>query len=106
MVQVIRKHDKCHMITTGLMLIEIGEPDEAAGFPPSAIASELDFLSVHTYLEKNRLGTWIGMLNRCNVGKPVVIEEAFPLKCDVKELATFIEQSAGSDSIEGKRHRN
>ena len=49
---------------------------------------------------------WIDTLNRCNVGKPVVIEEAFPLKCDVKELATFIEQSAGSDSIEGKRHRN
>ena len=94
------------MITTGLMLIEIGEPDEAAGFPPSAIAPELDFLSVHIYPGKNRLGTWIDTLNRCNVGKPVVIEEAFPLKCDVKELATFIEQSAGSDSIEGKRRRN
>ena len=105
MVQVVRKHDKCHMITTGLMLIEIGKPDVAA-YPPSAIASDLDFLSVHTYLEKNRLGMWIDTLNRCNVGKPVVIEEAFPLKCDVKELATFIEQSAGSDSIEGKRHRN
>ena len=87
-------------------MIEIGEPDEAAGFPPSAIAPELDFLSVHTYLEKHRLGTWIDTLNRCNVGKPVVIEEAFPLKCDVKELATFIEQPAGSDSIEGKRRRN
>ena len=87
-------------------MIEIGKPEEAAGFPPSAIAPELDFLSVHIYPEKNRLGTWIDTLNRCNVGKPVVIEEAFPLKCDVKELATFIEQSAGSDSIEGKRRRN
>ena len=36
-------------------MIEIGEPDEAAGFPPSAIASELDFLSVHIYLEKTDL---------------------------------------------------
>ena len=94
--KAIRKHDKRHLVTMGLVLIEIGKPEEAAGFPPSKIAPALDFVSVHMYPEKGMLGTGIDTLTRCKVGKPVVIEEIFPLKCDLKELGTFIERSRGS----------
>ncbi len=94
MVQAIRKHDKRHLVTVGLVSIAIsGRPEEEAGFLPSIIAPELDFLSVHVYPASGKLDLEIDTLKRYNVGKPVVIEEMFPLRCNVKELGMFIERS-------------
>ena len=93
MAQAIRRHDKRRLITIGLILIELGKPEEASGFAPSAIAPELGFLCVHVYPESGKIEAALDLLKRCDVGKPLVIEETFPLRCDRKTLEEFIKRS-------------
>ncbi len=78
----IRKHDRQHLITVGLWLW--------SGFTPSAVAPSLDFLSVHIYPVSGKLGAAMAELRAYAVGKPVVIEETFPLSCSGEELETFL----------------
>jgi hypothetical protein len=58
------------------------------------IAGDLDFMAVHIYPEKANLDDAIETLKGfAAVGKPVVIEEIFPLKCDLDDLSHFIDES-------------
>ena len=91
----IRKHDRRHPITVGLVPWSLDRPGLTSGFVPARIAPELDFLSVHIYPERGKLREALATLKGFSVGKPVVIEETFPLKCGPAELAKFIEQSRG-----------
>lgn len=94
MVESIRKYDHRHLITIGLIMIEIGLPENASGFGPMQAFSSLDFISLHIYPEVNKLDQWADVFERCRqTGKPVVIEEIFPLKCDIKTLENFIERT-------------
>jgi hypothetical protein len=96
MVEAIRKYDRRHLVTLGIVPIELGRPEDASGFAPAKIASELDFISIHIYPENGKFSVWTDTLQRCRqTGKPVVIEETFPCKCDEKTLGTFIEQTRG-----------
>ena len=96
MVDAIRKYDHRHLITIGLVMIELGLPENAAGFGPPQVGSELDFISVHLYPEVGKFGQWTDVIERsAQISKPVVIEEIFPLKCDAKALETFIGRTRG-----------
>src|SRR5690606_6639242 len=65
-----------------------------SGFVPEKIADELDFIAVHIYPEKEKVDAAIETLQGfAAVGKPVLIEEIFPLKCGIKELEQFIDRS-------------
>ena len=55
----------------------------------------MDFLCVHLYPESSRPGEAIETLKGFSVGKPVLIEEMFPLSCSAAELDRFIDQSRG-----------
>jgi hypothetical protein len=69
-------------------------PGLSSGFVPARIANELDFLAVHLYPEKGKVDEAIETLKGfAAVGKPVVIEETFTLKCGADELGQFIDQS-------------
>ncbi|MGF1580523.1 MAG: cellulase family glycosylhydrolase [Gemmataceae bacterium] len=93
LVTSIRKHDKEHLITVGLVPWSLDRPGLTSGFTPEKISGELDFLSVHIYPEKGKIDEAIQTLRGFVVGKPVVIEEIFPLRCSSEELATFIKRS-------------
>jgi hypothetical protein len=93
LAQAIRKHDKRHLITVGLVPWSLDRPGLSSGFIPERIAGELDFISVHIYPEKAKLDEAIDTLKGFAVGKPVVIEEMFPLRCSADELGQFIDQS-------------
>lgn len=95
MTQAIRKHDQRHMITVGLLWVEYARPEDEAGFPPSKIAPEVDFLAVHVYPERGKIDVALNTLKRYKAGKPTVIEETFPLKCSVMEMETFLNSSRG-----------
>ena len=96
MVQAIRKYDQRHLITIGLVMVAVGKPEEAAGFGPAKIGSELDFISVHFYPQAGSFGQWTDVLERCGwTGKPVVIEEIFPMNCSAEALGNFIERTRG-----------
>jgi hypothetical protein len=53
---------------------------------PEKIVHELDFISVHIYPEKDKLAEAMETLAGFSVGKPLVIEETFPLKCSMDDL--------------------
>ena len=71
----------------------LDRPGLTSGFMPAKIAGELDFLCVHLYPEQGKLDEALQKLAGFSVGKPVVIEETFPLKCGMDEFAQFIQRS-------------
>lgn len=92
----IRDEDPDRLITVGVIpwvfVFGGGKPlfhGEVAG-------KQLDFVAVHFYPETENVDAAVKALAAYNVGKPLIIEEMFPLKCSPDELAEFIRQSASS----------
>ena len=94
----IRRRDPRHLITVGLVDWSLDRPGLTSGFVPEKIAKHLDFVSVHIYPERGKIEPALTTLASFAVGKPVVIEETFPLKCSADELERFIEASRRSAS--------
>lgn len=86
----VRSADRRHLVTAGLVDWSLDRPGLTSGFVPSAIAPELDFLCVHLYPESGKMAEAAATLKGFAVGKPVVVEETFPLKCAPKALDEFI----------------
>jgi hypothetical protein len=93
LVAAIRKHDRRHLITVGLLPNSLETPVSISGFVPGKVAGDLDFISVHIYPKTGHLEEDLRLLRGFRIGKPVVIEETFPLTCTPKELGQFIERS-------------
>ncbi|MCX7045937.1 MAG: cellulase family glycosylhydrolase [Candidatus Sumerlaeota bacterium] len=89
----IRKHDQRTLITVGLVDWSLDRPGLRSGFIPDKIAPGLDFLCVHLYPKKDEAAKDMETLKGFAVGKPVVIEETFFLKCSMKEFEDFIQSS-------------
>jgi len=94
LVRAVRTHDERHLITVGLVPWSLDRPGLTSGFEPDKIAPQLDFIAMHLYPEAGKLDEALETLKGFAVaGKPVVIEEIFPLKCGVEEMGEFIERS-------------
>lgn len=91
----IRKHDPQTLITVGLVDWSLDRPGLRSGFVPERVAAGLDFVSVHLYPESGKVPEALATLRGFAVGKPVVIEETFPLRASMGEFAQFIEGSRG-----------
>ena len=89
----VRKHDGKHLVTVGLVDWSLDRPGLTSGFVPKAIVGELDFVCVHRYPDRNKSAEAMETLKGFDVGKPVVIEETFPLKCPIEELARFLDEA-------------
>jgi hypothetical protein len=90
MRSAIRKHDKRHLVTVGLLPWSLDKPGITSGFEPKIVAPEVDFLCVHIYPKSAKVQESLDLLKGFAVGKPVVIEEIFPMNCSVKELREFL----------------
>ncbi|QDV56291.1 cellulase family glycosylhydrolase [Rosistilla oblonga] len=94
MVDAIREQDELHMITVGVIpwvfVFGGGKPL----FYSSEVGERLDFVSVHFYPEKGQVEEAITALRAYDIGKPLVVEEMFPMKCSVAELEEFVSQSS------------
>jgi hypothetical protein len=94
MVDAIRRHDDRHMITVGVIpwvfVFGGGKPL----FYAPRIARKLDFVAVHFYPEKGQVDKALEALKAYEVGKPLIIEEMFPLKCSAEELVEFVNRSS------------
>ncbi len=97
LVTAVRKSDKRHLVTVGLVDWSLDRKGLTSGFDPVKVTGKLDFVSVHLYPETGKLGEAKTTLKGFAVGKPVVVEETFPLKCSPKELEEFITLS-GEDA--------
>ncbi len=91
----IREHDGRHMITMGVIPWAHVFPKAKPLFYSEEAGEKLDFVSVHFYPNKGEVAKALKALSVYDVGKPLVVEEIFPLKCGTEELDDFIEGSRG-----------
>jgi len=84
MVATIRKHDRTHLITMGML-----------PFPGAykAAAEQLDFVSPHLYPKTGKVDDEIKLLKQFDCGKPIVIGETFPLSCGADDERDFLLKS-------------
>lgn len=97
LVGAIRRRDRRHLVTVGLVDWSLDRPGLTSGLVPDKIAGRLDFLAVHLYPQQDRLAEDLETLAAfARVGKPVVIEETFPLRCSPAEFRQFLVKSRGN----------
>ncbi|MBE7558377.1 cellulase family glycosylhydrolase [bacterium] len=95
LVAAVREVDRRHLITVGLVDWSLDRPGMTSGFVPEKVAGALDFLCVHLYPERGKVDEALETLRGFAVGKPVVIEETFPLRCGQDEFERFLLGSRG-----------
>ena len=93
LVAAIRKHDDRHMITVGVIPWAHVWPNAKPFFYSKKVGENLDFASVHFYPKKGQVEKALKALAVYDVGKPLVVEEIFPLSCSAEELDAFIDGS-------------
>jgi len=93
MVAAIRKHDGQHLLTVGVIPWALTWPNAKPLFYSKEVSKNLDFVSVHFYPKKGEVDKALTALAVYNIGKPMIIEEMFPLSCSVKDLDQFIDGS-------------
>jgi hypothetical protein len=93
MVAAIRKHDRQHLVTVGAIPWALTWTNAKPLFYSREVSKNLDFVSLHLYPQKDEVGKALTALAVYDIGKPIVIEEMFPLTCSVAELDQFIDGS-------------
>lgn len=94
-VDAIRTRDRRHLVTVGVIPWAHVWPKAKPIFYAPEVGGPLDFVSVHFYPRKGEVDKALRALAVYDVGKPVVIEETFPLKCGLEDFEQFIEASRG-----------
>ena len=94
MTAAIRRHDDHSMITVGVIPWVFAFGGGKPLFYSPRVGKKLDFVAVHFYPKKGEVDKAIKALKAYEVGKPLIIEETFPLKCSHDELTDFIKLSA------------
>ena len=95
MTTAIRRHAPRPLITVGFVDWSLDRPGLTSGFIPDRVSERLDFLAVHIYPDSKKPGLAMDTLKGFQIGKPVVVEETFPLKCSNEALENFMTE-AGS----------
>ena len=89
----IRSVDDRPMITVGVIpWAQVFKGAKPLFYAPE-VCGPLDFVSVHFYPKAGKLDDDLAALRVYEVGKPLVIEEIFPLSASFEETETFIERS-------------
>ncbi|MCF7973833.1 MAG: glycoside hydrolase family 5 protein [Phycisphaerae bacterium] len=99
LVTAIRKYDKRHLVTVGVIPWAHTFPNAKPIFYSETVSENLDFVSVHFYPRKGEVNKALAALKVYDVGKPIVIEETFPLLCGEAEFETFV--NASQESVDG-----
>jgi hypothetical protein len=84
LTSAIHEKDKRHLITVGMLPF----------VPDRKVLDDLDFASVHLYPQAKKVKDSLNVLKSfADLGKPVLIEETFPLSCSMAEFEEFIDKS-------------
>jgi hypothetical protein len=90
MTQRIRKVDDRHLITLGIIPWPAGKPI----FYDPQVAAGLDFTSIHLYPRPEKRADGKQILQKYQVGKPLVVTEIFPIHASPKSVTDFIRDHA------------
>lgn len=99
LVKAIRKHDRNHMITVGVIPWAHTFPKARPLFYSKEVGEKLDFASVHFYPKKGEVDKALSALKVYDIGKPLLIEETSPLWCGQDQFDTFVDGSL--DIVDG-----
>lgn len=89
----IRSIDNAPLLTVGVIpWAQVFKGAKPLFYAPG-VGDPLDFVSVHFYPKKNEIDGSLAALKVYDIGKPLVIEEIFPLSCSLEEAAEFIDRS-------------
>lgn len=89
----IRAVDDRHMITVGVIPWAHVFPGAKPLFHGPKVGDPLDFVSVHFYPKAGEVDKALAALRVYEIGKPLVVEEMFPLACSGEELLEFVDGS-------------
>jgi hypothetical protein len=89
----IREIDQQHLLTVGVIPWAHVFPKAKPLFYSPEVSGPLDFVSVHFYPKAGKVNEAIEALRVYEVGKPLVIEEIFPLHAGADEVLDFIDRS-------------
>jgi hypothetical protein len=95
LTSAIREVDDRHLITVGEIPWALEFKGAKSTFHSPEGGGPLDFVSVHFYPKQNDVAGALAALRAYEIGKPLVIEEIFPLRCSIEEAAQFIDGSRG-----------
>jgi Cellulase (glycosyl hydrolase family 5) len=104
LTRAIRQVDPGRLITVGLVDWSLDRPGMYSGCDPLKIAGPLDFVAVHLYPEAGakKLDEAMETLRGfAAAGKPVVVEETFPLKSGFEDFRAFLERSRSAGIATG-----
>ncbi len=96
LVAAIRRHDTTHMVTVGVIPWALTFPGAKPLFYSPSVGGALDFVSVHFYPKAGEVEKALDALAVYDIGKPLIVEEIFPLSCSADEVCTFIDRSRPS----------
>ncbi|HUF62099.1 MAG TPA: cellulase family glycosylhydrolase [Verrucomicrobiales bacterium] len=99
MVAAIRRHDQQALTTVGVIPWAHVFPGAKPLFHGEEAGGKLDFVSVHFYPKSGKIAEALTALRVYETGKPLVVEEMFPLACTIDELGEFID--AGQAIVDG-----
>lgn len=94
LADAIRQTGDKAMITVGLVDWSLNRPGLTSGFEPKAILEDVDFIAMHLYPKSDQLAKDAETLRGFQLGKPLIIEECFPLRCNTDELRDFLRQTS------------
>lgn len=95
LTSAIRAVDDRHMVTVGVIpWAQVFKGAKPLFYAPE-VCGPLDFVSVHFYPKAGALEESLAALKVYEVGKPLVIEEIFPLGAGIDETVAFIDRSRG-----------
>jgi len=89
----VREADPDSLITVGVIPWSQIWPKAKPLFYEPETAKLLDFVSVHFYPRKGQVDADLAALKSYDIGKPIVIEETFPLSCGPEDFERFILES-------------
>ena len=89
----IRAEDRGHLITVGVIPWALVWPGVKPVFYAPEVSGALDFTSIHLYPAKGEVDKALTAMGVYDIGKPLVIEETFPLACTLEEMDDFLKRS-------------
>ncbi len=98
LVPAVRKHDPKRMVTVGTFFVFDAPQGFTLAMTPKELAERVDYFSVHLYPREKKLDDQLKLLDALSAGKPILIEEMFPMHCSMDSFKQFLESSKGRAS--------
>lgn len=89
----IRAEDRSHLITVGVIPWSHVWPTAKPLFYAPEVRDYLDFVSIHLYPKQGEVDQALAAMKTYSIGKPLVIEETFPLACSLEDMDDFLQRS-------------